>query len=274
MKKLLMVLVLFVSAVCFIGTAEAKYSLITAIRVYGPGEFAVKGLIEEQAKAMIKSWTKKPSRILVEGSADKKGDAAFNDKIGKLRADEMKAFLETRFPDANIIARSLGDQMDVRQVQISVEFETDVMAQAPGIKSPKKDQGLNIRSLVLGFVAMLFLFTVIVALLLRDRSNRKSSKLGSIANGRQRKVLVTADPNAKEVECFGYVTKVRRVQREDKRVWELPFRHVRDDGSLGEKIWNENFRKLLSSLARCYMPDSKFASQIPGLILSGDIRKI
>ena len=113
MKKILMMVLAFVlSAACFINTAEAKYSLITAIRVYGPGEYAVKGLVEEQAKAMIKSWTKQPARILIEGSADKTGDKARNDEYGSKRPNDMKAFLRNECPDSphgDFLLRSLAD---------------------------------------------------------------------------------------------------------------------------------------------------------------------
>ena len=148
----------------------------------------------------------------------------------------------------------------------------EVMAQTKGAQESKKDRALYLLSLSVGIAVVTILSSLIISLLWRNRRKDRAGKKVA-THSRQRKVLETDDPNLKEVECFGYITKVRRVQRDDEWVWELPFRNILTDESLGEKIWNENFRKLLSSLARCLEPGSKFESQIPGL-LGGDIRKI
>lgn len=174
MKKATLMFFALIVLAGFISTAEAEYSLITVIRTYGPGEYAVKGLVEEQAQAFIKPWTKKPTRFLIEGSADKTGDVARNDEYGSKRANEMKAYLKKKFPnipDADFIVRSLGDQLNARQVQISVEFEAEVLPKAKD-ELPNKVSLKFVIWLVVGLASAAYL----LYLLIRRPRTKKGEK--------------------------------------------------------------------------------------------------
>jgi len=273
-EKLMMVAVMVAFVIGFLTIARAEEVII---RGYATGEFAIKGQTEKQLEKFVSEVRSKQNggqlEITVIGSADMTGRSVTNDQLAKVRAEQVAAYLTTVLPKARVISWSQGDQADVRRVRVKYTITPALAAQSAAPIEASYFEKATRLLLICSGVASTGVGMIIFYFGFKWLSRYRKAEAKAIA-GRQRKVLETVDQNIKEVECAGYVTIVKRVQRGDKWVWELPFRHVRADQSLGDKIWNENFRKLESSLARCLGPGSKFESQITGLLKSKEIRKI
>ena len=270
MKRLVIILVLVMWSVGFIVTAEAKFGKPYVIDGYPSKGYAVIGTVEEKAVAMINSWPKIPFRLLIEGSADRSGDAANNEEYGSKRANEMKAFLKKKFaniPDADFVVRSLGDQPNARKVEVSADFEVEAMAQFPVKQPSSKDQIISILSLAARFALVIVLLALVTAILLRDRKKRKPAPMNTKP---QAAIRDTDDPAVKWVEVENFTVKIESRRADNgKIIWYSPF-----VGGGGDRLWEEKLSRIKSSVVRCLSPDSKFAGQIPELLKSGDIRKI
>lgn len=207
MRKVMMA----VMAVTFFMAANVLAQPVL-IKGYGPKQYAVVGDIEDQARIFAEGEAdKKPSRILVEGMADKSGDKAGNEEFGSKRANDMKAYLEIKFPNAKIIPRSLGDTENARQVRLTVldyvpapaplpvivakelseqEIEKVVtktitqmakkeaaeVVEIPAI-TPKPKPSMRLKILVSGVVVLISLLTIIFfSVIMRRKRKNKEAK--------------------------------------------------------------------------------------------------
>jgi uncharacterized protein YeeX (DUF496 family) len=100
---------------------------IIQITGYQPGEYAVKGKIEEEVKALIteirNKYGDKKLNIAVVGSADVSGKSAENDDYARLRAEQVANILSHEFPNAKINFWSEGEENNVRQVRVMVSAQ-------------------------------------------------------------------------------------------------------------------------------------------------------
>ncbi|MDP3956602.1 MAG: hypothetical protein Q8P97_01225 [bacterium] len=282
-KVFMTVAVMVVFAISFSEIAKAETARMNVligpgeevtITGYGSNEFAVKDDVERQAKKMVEGWgTKKLEKIDIQGFADKTGKKAENDRVARDRASEMKAFLETK-TDAHITAISKGDSENARKVVMTVYFAgvALVPASAPVANSgrPMTAQVLYLFSLIMGIAIVVVMFIFLVFVLPRIRKNATDKT--QVTAGRQRKVSETADQNVKWAECGDYLVKFEylpQAKSSKGKAWHSPFL-----GRDGNRLWDKSFSRILSSTDRCLKPGSRFESQIPGLLVSGDIGRI
>ncbi len=110
--------------------ATAAYAGVKTITSYGLGEFAIKGAVEAQLNGLTKDIERaKPKgessfRVNVVGFADRTGSAPENDRVAQERAEQVKEFLLSHFPDARITVITRGDSENKRAVEVKYVFVT------------------------------------------------------------------------------------------------------------------------------------------------------
>ena len=75
-------------------------------------------------------------KILVIGSADQIGKSTSNDDLARKRAEEVKAVLSLKFPEAAIVVRTKGDQLNIKMVV--VRWEISPLAPPKSPTAPKQ----------------------------------------------------------------------------------------------------------------------------------------
>jgi len=256
MKKTVFFLV-FAAMFLMWSNVMAQSVLITG---YGPKQYAVVGEIEVQAKKFVDSLAgKKFSHMVVEGMADKSGDKAGNEEYGSKRARDMQAYLAIRFPDAKIIARSLGDEENARGVRITameyvqpLSVLSPVSAQAP--KTEVEPIFLLYNMQVFGSVILVLAFAALIINVYRSKKTKS-------------KTQVPADkPAFEEAKIEGYFVKILCVPAEKR--WYSPFFNAQ-----GNRIYEESKTKIIGSVSRC-LKSPKFSQQLAKLLDSGEIKKL
>jgi hypothetical protein len=138
MKRTVLRILVFGITLAFVALiAQAEETKITG---YQPGEFAVKGTIEQQLTTQVVDKIKSklaivPNgdlRIYVIGYADQLGSAHSKDLIGRDRAEAVQSYLLTKFPKATIIYYSKGDEADSRMVILYWNVTNPVPQPQPG----------------------------------------------------------------------------------------------------------------------------------------------
>jgi hypothetical protein len=144
-------------------STDAVAQTTVKITGYKPGEFAVKGEIEQQITANVMKpietalSSNKDSKVSISvvGYADQIGSGPANDRLGRDRAEEVKNVLVTKFPNATFApALTKGDEANVRMVTVSWNITpATTPAAAPLAHRQKTWPGRTVALLVLILLA-------------------------------------------------------------------------------------------------------------------------
>lgn len=264
MKSILLVAFSFLLSLTPV-VAASTVSGDAEITGYGDNEFAVKETIEQQiSENVVVRLSKQLSAIggrshiviSIIGSADRTGPASFNDDLGKKRAEEVKAFLSLKFPDAKIVTRTKGYELNTKTV--FVHWEISALALPPA--APKREtHWAAIMPWAVPFLGTIALIAALLAYLFsRNRAQEEAFAP---------EPAPTVEWAEATWEKDGKVYRTPMTQKDG--VWRLPFLTEKEPvGILSRKDKGQARGAVKSS-----MKNPNRRTEIEGLISSGVIKK-
>jgi len=267
MNKILTAVIIFliVSISSFTSAEEVE------ICGFGAGEFAIKGAVErltnELVIAPIENALKDAKNISLEitiiGYADSTGSASLNDEVALKRADQMKFVLNSKFPEAKIVAITKGDEENFRKVRVSWKIvnvvpEEDELHQQDMAQKRNYDGKLVIVLIAMILIIAMMLIYVFSPFFLKSVHSIKDMKTST----EQIKVKV----NGME---FKFPLKTEWMPDEDK-LFVLPFKSVSNPKK------NICYKKRLDAIksAKGCFKNQQYADQLEDLIEKGTIKII
>lgn len=267
--KVLLFAVLVVLVAANAVMAEEKEVIINAkivngqaltIQGYAPGEFALKGEIFLQIERIAKEIESKARqggelRIMITGTTDVTGKSPTNDQLAMARAEQVRAYLASKLPDAKIYSYSRGQDLDARQVWVEYVLFA-------------KEKNKSISNKAIRGMLLIFLGLIILSLMIKFTAFPHKNKTIK-RNETEIKDFESADDykhpklnGASWINVGEYKVIVER--REGKFV--SPFR-----AKGGGEIIRHTREGMISSLKGC-LKSSAFAEQKEQLIQEDKIR--
>jgi hypothetical protein len=258
---------------CLALVAETEHEI--KVTGYAIGEFAVKGNVErqlERVSALISSLRPPGSQIefSIIGCADQAGTSARNDQLGRSRAEEVKAFLSVKFPDARTVAMTKGDEMDARAVVVKWKF---VSAHASPAQSTPKTSTWLWQAVLSGGSVMLLIVVVVGFVLVvffgsKKKASRETAEVPEPPTIPALAVAETSEMRLVQVEINGERYSVPVVRKDG--VWHTPFQTQIDPT---KAIFRKEFRDAANAVKSCVKNQPYYASVIEKLIAEGTIRR-
>lgn len=266
MKKMLASSLLFMFG-CLAAAAEIEHE--ANVIGYQAGEFAVKGIIEQQLErvaARISSSRAKSDQVdfSVIGCADQTGISALNDELGRKRAEEVKAFLSGKFPDARIVARTKGAELDSKMVIVKWKFSSAHVLSPQNTPQPGVSYGQKVALWIMALLSLASLLWWPILVWAR-RTRKKASEESKPAEP----VIVqpeVIDATSVTVEINGTSYSVPVVKKGDG-MWYTPFRTLTD-----RPMFRADFKDAVGAVKSC-VKKQDYGPAIEKLIADGTIKR-
>ena len=225
---------------------------------YAPGEFAVRGERERLASNIATTIIGQIPKdgydkivMVVVGSADHSGKTPENDELGLKRAEQVKSFLRVRFPEAEIITQTVGDERNDRAVYLNWKIYPKMI---PVQTRQEKSRPLP---LLVGLLAVMAL--VIIVVWFRARKDDPPVAVPAASSVKNQRFF--------ETEVDGVVYSVLIKNRNGQ--WILPFTYT--PGVPGGETFRQDWALAKKAAVRC-LRDPLRIDEISNLIISGEIK--